>query len=249
MAAVRIIVGRPRGAKADAVQSFMFDARQWAKRDVRAWLEQQGFDARDLIASQGRYRYDVRNRSAFVPRTLRAVSIGRWEQVTMASNPTKGAKRRKKKSRKGRARARARAARRPAAKRRPVRRAQPKGKTTRTTVHSVKVMRVNARRGRPRKAAGAPRARGATRFTVAFSPLSARLFARVARLAKPRVREMRRALKRHPSGGVYVALPAWHGSRAQAQRMADRVQLLLAYAAGRRRASLGSASARVVSVP
>jgi hypothetical protein len=251
MAAVRVIVGRRRRVPYEELQSVVFDARQWSKRDVHAWLQQHGFDPRDLIKSQGVYRYPVRDKSAFVPRSLRTISLGRWEQVTMASNPKGKKKRRAKRSRKRLKQQHRRATRRAKTKRRSApRRARSKAKTTRTTTKTVKVMRTNARRGRPRKAPGAPRARGATRFTIAFTPASVRLFARVARLSKPRLREMRRALRRHPTGGVYVALPTWHGSRDQAQQLARRVQVLLAYAAGRRRSSINAASApRVVAVP
>lgn len=108
-------------------------------------------------------------------------------------------------------------------------------------------MRTNARRRRPRRSA---RAHSSTRYTLAFTPAAASQFARIARLSTVRRREMRRALRRHPSGGVYVALPTWHGTREQAQRLGARVQLILAYAAGRRRAALTSSAApRVVAVP
>lgn len=106
-------------------------------------------------------------------------------------------------------------------------------------------MRTNARRRRRTRRAASSR-----RYTIAFTPSTARQFARIARLSQARRREMRRALRRHPSGGVYVALPTWHGTPAQAKRLASRAWLLLVYAAGRRRASLASsAPPRVVAVP
>lgn len=257
MHSIRFVMGRPRGERSNALQSIQFDAREWTERDARAWLDRQGYDPRNLDKSGGWFCYRVRDKSVFIPRTLRAVDTGRREKVTMSSNPKK--RRAKKRPKKNPAK------RRPRAKR-VKRSAAPKAKTTRTKVTTLKVMRTNARPKKKRTGAKRRRRvrrlavnrrtvksvapRSASRFTLAFTPQSARRFAQVARLSVARRREMLRALRSHPSGGVFVNSPAWHGSREQATKLAARVRLILAYAAGRRRKSLNAASVpRVVAVP
>lgn len=252
MRGIRVIVGRRQRVPYEELQAVVFDATQWALRDVRSWMQQHGFDLRALVRSQGVYRYAVRDKRDFVPRSLRTISLNRWEQVTMASNPKRRGKKRRASKRRARnasrrrkvsARSSTRTRVRKNARRRLRRRRNPK--TVRTDVRTVKVMRTNARkrRARPRRAV-----RSSTRYTLAFTPAAARLFARM--LKKARRREMRRSLRRHPSGGVYVALPTWHGSREQANRFAAHARLVLTYAAGRRHAPLTSSAApRVVAVP
>lgn len=253
MHGIRFVIGRPRGSSSTAIQSIVFDANAWTDADARSWLFRQGFKPRNLDKSGRLLRYRLREQKDFEPRSFRTISTGRREKVTMSSNS------RKKRGSGKRRRAKQRTKRNPTAKRR----AKPKrtkpakrsnGKTVRTIVKSVKVTKQNPRKkkSRKKKRAAAPRTKKnpSTRYTIAFAPSAARTFAKVARLSVQHRREMLKALRRHPSGGVYVAAPAWHGTRDQAQRLADRVQTILAYAAGRRRASLTSASVpRVIAVP
>jgi hypothetical protein len=254
---VRFVVGRLRYSNDRAVHVVVFDSREFSERDARRWLLDHGFKSRVLQRDGRVWRSRERERAEFDPRSFRSIEPGRQEVVTMASNPKRrGKKRRAVKRRRSRARRRrkvsasssTRTGLRVNARRARRRRRRRSGKTVRTDTRTVKVMRTNARkrRARPRRRS----ARSSTRYTLAFTPASLQAFARFARLSPARRREMRRAVRRHPTGGVYVALPAWYGSRETAKRVASRVQLLLAYVAGRRRASLTSSAApRVVAVP
>lgn len=251
MHGIRFIMGRPRGERANALQSIRFDAREWTERDARAWLDRQGYNPRNLDQVSGWFSYRVRDKSVFVPRTLRAVDTGRREKVTMSSNPKKRRRPKKRRPKKNPAKRRARV-------KRSKRTARAKGKTTFTTTKAVKVVRTNPkrkkRRAPKRRAPTKPRSskarRSSSRYTLAFAPAAARAFAQAARLSQARRREMLRTLRSHPSGGVFVSSPAWHGTRAQATKLAARVRLILVYAAGRRRKTLSAASVpRVVAVP
>jgi hypothetical protein len=102
------------------------------------------------------------------------------------------------------------------------------GQTTHTTLKSVKVVRKNPQ----------------TRYTIALSPSAARTLALTTGH-----REILKALRRHPRGGLFVTLPAWHGPHREAQQLAVRVQAVLAYAAGRHRKPLAASPPRVVAVP
>jgi hypothetical protein len=247
---IRFVIGRPLGSTRTAIQSVVFAAGAWRDSDARRWLHRQGFKPRHLDKGPRWLRYRLRDAQEFEPRSFRTIETGRRETVTMASNARKK-KRRRSKARRSKARTTKRNPTRRAKSKRPssssrtgvkkrrrkarrAKRASPKAQTTRTTVKSVKVTKKNPR----------------TRYTIALSPGSARTLAAMAKLSKPRRQEMVKSLRRHPRGGVYVALPTWHGSHREAQQLADHAKVVLAYAAGRRRKSLPVASLpRVVAVP
>ena len=249
MPGIRFVIGRPRGSTTTAIQSVVFAASAWSDSDARSWLHRQGFKPRKLDKGAGWLRYRLRDAKDFEPRSFRTIETGRREKVTMSVNTRK--KRRRSKARSSKRNPSRRAKHKRAKARKPVssgrtgvkkrgkkarhaKRASPKAQTTRTTVKSVKVTKKNPR----------------TRYTIALSPGSARTLAAMSKLTKQRRQEMLKSLRQHPRGGVYVALPAWHGSHREAQQLADRAQLVLAYAAGRRRKSLPAASLpRVVAVP
>jgi hypothetical protein len=241
---IRFVVGRLRSSSDRAVQSIVFDSHEWSERDARGWLDEHGFKVRALDRAGRWWRSRQREPREFDSRSFRTIDTVPREVVTMASNPKRRGKKRRAPKRRRAAASRRRklsGSRTRTRVRKNTRRRRARAKTVRTKVTTVRVMRTNARRRRRR-------ARSSARYTVAFAPAAAKLFGRMLR--KVRRREMRRALRRHPRGGVYVALPAWHGSREQAQRLADRVRLVLTYLAGRRRASLTSSSVpRVVAVP
>lgn len=242
---IRFVVGERRISQfvsGRSLQSILFDARKWTKPAAQAWLAREHFKRRPLTRSmsgaQLRYVHDARK---FQPRSFQTFATqGKMEKVTMASNP----KRAKKKSS-------AKKKRRGALRR-------GSGKVTRTNIKSVKVVKTNPKKRKKKRSRAKKRGvrknarRGsgaAARYTVAMSAGDAKRFAQIL---KPATRdEMSRALQRHPRGGVYVALPSWHGTRTQADELKARIQLVLAYDAGRRRKSLRPAgnSIRVVAVP
>lgn len=99
-----------------------------------------------------------------------------------------------------------------------------------------------AKRTRPKRSKAAP-------YTVVFS---GRATARdlIDSMRSPATRRAwRGALRSHPGGGVYIALPAWRGSLESAKQNHAAALSRLAYEAGRRRKRFSGGSVRVAAVP